>query len=150
MRIFSLSTLECTKLLITSRLGHLACTKDGRPYVVPIYFAYSDNHLYAFSMPGKKIDWMRANPQVSIFVHKRGRGSEWRSVVVDGRYEELPDRIGHKRDRDRAWSLLSRHADWWEPGALKPVTPPLSGHSEHIFFRILVDEISGRQSKEGM
>jgi nitroimidazol reductase NimA-like FMN-containing flavoprotein (pyridoxamine 5'-phosphate oxidase superfamily) len=93
---------------------------------------------------------MRANPQVSIFVHKRGRGSEWKSVVVDGRYEELPDRIGHKRERDRAWSLLSRHAGWWEPGAIKPVTSPLSGSPEHVFFRILVEEISGRQAKEGM
>ena len=149
MRIFSLTTLECTKLLTASRLGHLACAKDGHPYVVPIYFAYSDNHLYAFSMPGKKIEWMRANPQVSVFVHRRGRGSEWKSVVVDGRYEGLPDRIGHKRERDRAWSLLSRHAGWWEPGAIKPVTSPLSGSSEHVFFRIFVEGISGRQAKEG-
>jgi nitroimidazol reductase NimA-like FMN-containing flavoprotein (pyridoxamine 5'-phosphate oxidase superfamily) len=54
MHIRSLSTLECTKMMSASRLGHLACVKDGRPYVVPIYFAYADNHLYAFSMPGKK------------------------------------------------------------------------------------------------
>lgn len=138
------------RLLAASRLGHLACANDGHPYVVPIYFAYSDSHLYAFSMPGKKIDWMRANPQVSFFVHSRGDGQEWKSVIVDGRYEELPDRIGYKRERDHAWSLLSRHADWWEPGALKPVTPPLSDHSEHIFFRILVEQISGREAKEGM
>ena len=39
---------------------------------------------------------------------REGRG--WRSVFVDGRYEELPDRIGHKVALDRAWSLLSQHA----------------------------------------
>jgi nitroimidazol reductase NimA-like FMN-containing flavoprotein (pyridoxamine 5'-phosphate oxidase superfamily) len=71
-------------------------------------------------------------------------------VVVDGRFEVLPDRIGHKRERDRAWLLLSRHADWWEPGAIKPVTSPLAGSSEHVFFRIFVEGISGRQAKEGM
>ena len=148
MQILTLSTLECTKLLTANRLGRLSCAKDGQPYVVPIYFAYAQNNLYAFSMPGKKIEWMRANPLVSILVEERGQGREWKSVVVDGRYEELPDRISYKVDRDRAWSLLSQHEDWWEPGALKPVMPPLSDHSDHVFFRIHVDQISGREARE--
>jgi nitroimidazol reductase NimA-like FMN-containing flavoprotein (pyridoxamine 5'-phosphate oxidase superfamily) len=148
MWIRLLSAFECTKVLAEGRLGHLACSKDGHPYVVPFYFAYADNHLYAFSMPGKKIEWMRANPLVSVLVEEREKGREWKSVIVDGRYEELPDRIGHKVQRDHAWMVLSRHADWWEPGALKPVTPPLSDHSEHVFFRILIDQISGREAKE--
>ncbi len=148
MRIRTLSTLECTKLLSSSRLGRLGCAKDGYPYVVPFYFAYADTHLYAFSMVGRKIEWMRANPQISVLVEEHGQGREWRSVIVDGRYEELPDRIGHKRERDHAWSLLSRHVDWWEPGALKTVTPPLSDHSDHVFFRIWVEQLSGREAKE--
>ncbi len=148
MHVRSLSNLECTRLLSDSRLAHLACAKDGKPYVVPIYFAYADGHLYAFSMPGKKIEFMRANPVVSLIVEEWGRGREWKSVHVEGRFEELPDRIGHKRERDHAWALLSTHADWWEPGALKPVTPPLSDHSEHIFFRVFVDQLYGREAKE--
>jgi nitroimidazol reductase NimA-like FMN-containing flavoprotein (pyridoxamine 5'-phosphate oxidase superfamily) len=146
MHIRTLSTLECTQMLSASRMGHLACVKDRSPYVVPIYFAYGDNHLYAFSMPGKKIEYMRANPQVSAVIEEHGRGREWKSVIVDGRYEELPG-IGH-RERDHAWSLLSKHVDWWEPGALKPVTPPLADHSDHVFFRISVDQLSGREATE--
>jgi uncharacterized protein len=148
MWIRNLSTLECTKLLEVNRLARLACTREGRPYVVPIYYAYKDSNLYAFSMPGKKIDYMRANPHVSVLVEERGAGRQWQSVIVDGRFEELPDRIGHKVERDRAWSLLSRHANWWEPGALKPVIPPPADHSEHVFFRIFVEQISGREAKE--
>lgn len=147
MHIRSLSNLECTRLLSDNRLAHLACAKDGKPYVVPIYFAYADSHLYAFSMPGKKIDFMRANPEISLIVEEWGHGREWKSVHVEGRFEELPDRIGHKRERDHAWSLLSKHVDWWEPGALKPVTPPLSDHSEHIFFRVFVEKLYGREAK---
>lgn len=148
MHVKSLSMLECTKLLSASRVAYLACAKDGRPYVVPLYYAYADAHLYAFSMPGKKIDFMRANPQVSLIVENRGHGKEWQSVVVDGRYEELPDRIGHKRERDHAWSLLSKHFDWWEPGALKPISPVQSSHSDHVFFRILAEQVSGREARE--
>lgn len=148
MIIQTLSTAECTALLVKNRLARLACAKSGQPYVIPIYYAYADRCLYAFSMPGKKIDWMRENPLVSVQVDERGAGREWKSVVVDGRYEELPDRIGHKVERDRAWSILSKHVDWWEPGALKPITPPISDRSPHVFFRISIEQLSGREAKE--
>ncbi|MER9838869.1 pyridoxamine 5'-phosphate oxidase family protein [Mesorhizobium sp. M0145] len=148
MLIRTLSALECTKLLTANRVGHLACAKDGHPYVVPFYYAQADNHLYAFSMPGKKVDWMRANPLVCVQVDKRGQGRAWRSVVVDGVYEELPDRIGYKVQRDHAWSVLSKHVDWLEPGALKPITPPVSDSTPHVFFRIVIKQASGREAKE--
>jgi nitroimidazol reductase NimA-like FMN-containing flavoprotein (pyridoxamine 5'-phosphate oxidase superfamily) len=105
-------------------------------------------HLNAVSMPGKKVEWMRANPLVSVLVDTRGEGREWKSVVVDGRYEELLDRIGHMPEREHAWSILSRHVDWWEPGALKPWTPPLADHSTPVFFRISIEHVSGREAKE--
>ena len=148
MLIRTLSTLECTKLLAANRVGHLACAKEGQPYIVPLYYAHSDNHLYAFSLPGKKIDWMRTNPLVSFQVDERGQGRGWRTVVVDGRYEELPDRIGHKVQRDHAWSVLSKHADWWEPGALKPATPVVSDCTPHVFYRIVIEQVSGREASE--
>ena len=56
MIVQTLPALECTKLLAANRLARLACARNGQPYVVPIYYAYADTHLYAFSMPGKKID----------------------------------------------------------------------------------------------
>jgi len=144
MLVRTLSTLECTKFLTANRVGRLACAKDGQPYVVPFYFAHADNHLYAFSMPGKKIDWMRTNPLVSVQVDEHGQGRGWRSVIVDGRYEELSDQL----QRDHAWSVLSKHPDWWEPGALKPVTPPASDSAPHVFFRILIEQVSGRAASE--
>ncbi|WP_284274172.1 pyridoxamine 5'-phosphate oxidase family protein [Mesorhizobium huakuii] len=148
MLIRTLSALECTKVLTANRLAALACSRDAQPYVVPIYYAYAENHLYAFSMPGKKIEWMRSNPKVSLQVNERGEERDWRSVIVDGLYEELPDRTGYKEERGHAWAMLSRHFDWWEPGALKPVTPALSHHSPHVFFRIVVKELSGREATE--
>lgn len=146
MLIRTLSTLECTKLLAANRFARLGCAKEGQPYVVPLYYAHSDNHLYAFLMLGKKIDWMRANRLVSVQVDERGPGRSWKSVIVDGRYEELPDRIGHKLQRDHAWALLSKHAEWWQPGALKPGAPPAD--LPHVFFRISVAGVSGREASE--
>lgn len=148
MLIRTLATLECTKLLTANRFARLACAKDGQPYIVPLYYAHSDNHLYAFSMLGKKIDWMRSNPLVSVQVDEQGPGRSWKSVVVDGRYEELPDRVGHKLQRDHAWALLSRHADWWEPGAVKPGAPQAAADLPHVFFRIFIAHVSGREASD--
>ncbi|MBZ9725881.1 pyridoxamine 5'-phosphate oxidase family protein [Mesorhizobium sp. CO1-1-11] len=146
MLVRTLSTLECTKLLTANRIGHLACARDGQPYIVPLYYAHADNHLYAFSILGRKIDWMRANPLVSVQVDEHGPGRGWKSAIVEGRYEELPDTVGHKVQRDHAWAMLSKHADWWEPGALKPDTFPVSDHLPHVFFRILIGQVSGREA----
>jgi uncharacterized protein len=149
MRVRNLSMLECTKLLAANRIGHLACASEGRPYVVPIYYAYGNGHVYAFCMPGKKLDYMRANPLVSLIVEEPSAGRQWRSVIVDGQFEELPDRKDSRAERDHAWSLLSRHSDWWEPGALTTTaTAPVSDHTPHVFFRIVVDQVTGREAKE--
>lgn len=148
MQIRTLSTLECTKILTANRVGRLACAKDGQPYIAPIYYAHADNHLYAFSMLGKKIDFMRSNPLVSVQVDERGAGRGWKSVIVDGRYEELPDRLGHKVQRDHAWAVLSKHSDWWEPGSLKPIEAPGQDLTPHVFFRISIAEVSGREAMD--
>jgi uncharacterized protein len=146
MQVRAMSTLQCTKLLEAHRVGHLACCLDDHPYVVPIYFAKYGANLYSFSMPGKKVDIMRQNPHVTIFVEESGQGRTWKSVLAEGVFEELPDRVGSKVEREHAWSLLSSHANWWEPGGLKPVVQPvMAGHSEHLFYRVRIEQMSGRE-----
>ncbi|CDM61448.1 hypothetical protein LPU83_pLPU83d_0077 (plasmid) [Rhizobium favelukesii] len=65
-----LSQLECFEVFEQSRFGHLACSKDNQPYVVPIYFAYEGGIAYSFAMPGQKIDWMRGNDKVCLSSRK--------------------------------------------------------------------------------
>ena len=137
MIIREMTSQECTALLSSSRMGRLACAKDNQPYIVPVSFALEDGHIYSFSLIGQKVEWMRENPKVCLHVDEFGERREWRSVVVYGTYEELPDRIGWKRERDHAWSLLSKHASWWEPGGLKPV-PAQSGNA--VVASVLSDQ----------
>ena len=64
--IAELTAQECFGVLARTQLGRLACSKGMQPYVVPFHFAYQRKCLYSFSMPGQKIDWMRANPLVCV------------------------------------------------------------------------------------
>lgn len=149
MIIRDMTIAECTAILTGNRLARLACSHDGRPYVVPIFYAHAGTFAYSFTMPGRKLDTMRANPNVALLVEEKGEGRYWKSVLVEGRFEELPDRIGFKREREHAWSLLSKYANWWEPGALKPALQPMADHSPHTFFRIHIERTTGRQAVEG-
>jgi nitroimidazol reductase NimA-like FMN-containing flavoprotein (pyridoxamine 5'-phosphate oxidase superfamily) len=146
MIVKELNRLQMLEILSGSRLGRLACAREGQPYVVPITFSLSGNYLYSFSMAGQKIEWMRQNPKVCVQVDEFGELREWKSVVVYGTYEELPDRIGWKQERERAWTLLSKHTNWWEPGGLKPVIPPTATTSSHLFYRIVIEDLTGRQA----
>ncbi len=142
MIIRSLTEEECVAVLDRNRLGRLACARDGEPYLATIHYVHAQGSLYAFSLPGRKIDFMRANPRVSMLIEEKDEKG-WRSVVVNGRFEELPNEIGHKKQREQAWQLLSQHENWWLPGGLKPVLP-VTTKQPHLFFRIAVEEMSGR------
>ncbi len=147
MRLRSLNPAECISLLASHRIAHLVCTKANAPYVVPLYYAYADEQIFGFSALGKKIEIMRVSPLVSLVVEDHLPEREWRCVVAAGRFEELPERIGYKREREHAWSLSSKHANWWEPGALKPI--PSVATAPEIFFRIHITEMSGREARNG-
>src|SRR4029450_3011752 len=68
------------------------------------------------------------------------------SVVAYGRYEELADSSQWVRERLHAWSLLQKQANWWEPGGLKPVPQAAAGASQYLFYRIRIEQLTGRQA----
>ena len=139
---------ECVALVSSGRVGRLACARDNRPYVVPIHYAFADNYLYSFSMPGQKVDWMRTNPSVCVQVDTFSGHRDWQSVVMSGLYEELPESRNSGLDREHAWSLLQRHANWWEPGGLKPNVRPAGESPSNLFYRIIVESITGRRTAD--
>jgi hypothetical protein len=80
---------EIEAVLHRHHVGRLACLVAGEPYLVPITYAYRDSVLYGHTMPGQKLDAMRAEPRVAFEVDERWESDTWRSVVVRGVFEEL-------------------------------------------------------------
>jgi uncharacterized protein len=143
MNVQEITAAECYAKLASSGLGRLACARDNQPYVVPIYFAVDGDALYAFSLPGQKIDWMRENPRVCLETDAVKSGEDWSSVVVVGRYEELTDTPEHYNQRLQALALLQGRPMWWEPGTSAP--PHEENHPGYapIFYRIVVERVTG-------
>jgi uncharacterized protein len=109
MKIEELKIEECRKMLSRERFGRLACAFDNQPYVVPFNFVLDgENHLYAFSTVGQKIEWMRKNPRVCVEVENVKNRNYWTTLVIYGRYEELADTPEFEDQRIFAHELLSR------------------------------------------
>ena len=147
MLIHEMTEDECRAALERVSFGRLGCARDNQPYVVPIYFSSNGKHLYGFSTPGQKIEWMRSNPLVCLEIEEWTSHDHWMSVVVSGRYEELPDTPEFAADRAQAHQALQKHATWWQytaiPGAeWRRKSAPFSP----IFYRIHVTKVTGHRA----
>jgi uncharacterized protein len=147
MQIFELTNKECVEALSHMRLGRLACSRDDQPYLVPIHFVYHANHLYSFATRGQKIDWMRTNPRVCVEADEIVNHRDWMSVVVQGRYEEMPDMPEWKPERELAHGLLEHQPMWWEPAYVGTAHPGATDELIPIYFRIHIDHLTGRRAK---
>lgn len=145
MLIHDMTRQASIDLLARMRLGRLACAHEGQPYITPIYFAHDGNYLYSFSTLGQKITWMRANPFVCVEADELVSPQDWATVIVLGKYEELPDTPEYEASRKRAYDLLQRRPVWWEPGYVKTVLDEKTRPIEPLYFRIHIDQISGRR-----
>ena len=143
MNVQEISAAECYAKVTSSGFGRLACARDNQPYVVPIYFAVDGDAIYAFSLPGQKIDWMRENPCVCLEADTVNSAEDWTSVVVVGRYEELTDTPEHYNQRLQALALLQGRPMLWEPGTSSPPHEQNRHGYAPVFYRIVVERITG-------
>jgi len=166
--IQEISKTECLNTIARTRAGRLACAHENQPYVVPIYFVYENPYLYGFTTPGQKVEWMRSNPLVCIELDEIVNESQWMSIVIFGRYEELEDtpengeRWNHFRnlplhdeplnipehgqERAHAHKLLQQYTEWGECGFASFTFRNSKKPLEPIFYRIHIDKITGRQA----
>jgi nitroimidazol reductase NimA-like FMN-containing flavoprotein (pyridoxamine 5'-phosphate oxidase superfamily) len=142
MVIEELTDDECRAILARTHLARLACALNHQPYIVPVHVDFHDSYLYGFATLGRKIEWMRKNPLVCLEVDELTTDHQWTTVVVTGRYEELPDSSQYDYERSIAQHLFQRHPVWWEPALV-----PIAGQRLRslVLFRILIVETTGRR-----
>ena len=145
MLIHELNQAECAEFLGRHSVGRLGCALFNQPYIVPILFSLDAERacLYAFSMIGQKIEWMRKNPRVCVEVDEIAGKDKWTTVLVFGRYQELERSPKDAEARERAERLFQARQEWWLPGAGKV---PSSKHHEMVVYQIEIDRMTGRRA----
>ncbi len=81
---------EKMKLLSSSYIGNLGYVYNGKPFVVPITYFYNEeqNNIICYSADGHKINALRKNNAVSLAITDINSVNDWKSVLVQGKYEE--------------------------------------------------------------
>ncbi len=72
---------------MVGRIG--CCDYSGKVYVVPITYAYNNGYIYGHTKAGLKIRMMRNNPNVCFEIDQMKDMNNWKSVIVNGTFEEL-------------------------------------------------------------
>jgi uncharacterized protein len=145
MLIEGITKEDAVSRLAGMQLGRLACSHAGQPYITPFYFTYDTDYIYGFSTVGQKIDWMRTNPLVCVETDEVVSSSEWVSIIILGRYEELPNTPEWNTKREVAYALLQQKAGWWEPGYAKTIVEGTERPLAPVYFRIRIEQITGHQ-----
>jgi len=142
-----MSREDCRDMLARLEFGRLATANRNQPYIVPIYFAYDKrDYLYGFTTFGRKVEWMRSNPLVCVEVDDILSHFRWSSVVVLGRYEELPDTPAYREARLQAQLHLERRVLWWQTAYAASQVRSQSHTADTLFYCIHIDEMSGRRA----
>lgn len=147
MTISELAENECRAVLARVSIGRLGCCFNSQPYVVPVCFSFADDSVYVFSTFGQKIEWMRSNPQVCLQVDEIKSKSEWMSVIVNGKYDELRD-PQRSAERAHAREVLEKEHSWWLNAIAERRARVSDLLIEPLFFRIHIDSMTGLKASE--
>jgi len=142
MTINQLTQDECNVILGRASFGHLACSLDDQPYVVPVFLEYDAGYFYVLSTQGQKIEWMRQNPKVCVQIDAIKNEENWTSIVVNGTYQELPE-PQYTHERAHARKLLEKRLRWWEPALAERQLKSGQDIIDPLFFRIHVESMTG-------
>lgn len=125
-------------------IGRVGCHLDGLTYVVPVIFAWSDGSVYVYTVEGQKVRMMRTNPDVCFEVDEYLPSGSWRSVIIQGLYEELAGEQAAETLRllaDRFAARQGSASKNAEPGSERP----RGDGRTPVAFRIRAGDVTGRK-----
>jgi len=142
LKVEDMAPAEMHALLQRESFGHLGCARDGRPYVVPMHYAYDGKELYFFTTEGMKTKFIEANPKVCLQVEEITDSTHWRSVMVIGQAEQ----VTNAEETQRAMKLITERNPSLTP-AISATQLDTWGRAVDIaLYRINPELIDGRKT----
>jgi uncharacterized protein len=142
LEVTEMAREEMEELLRGARYGHLGCTRDGQPYVVPMSYAYDDGAVYLFTTEGTKTEYMAANREVCFQVEEVEDETKWSSVMLSGRAE----RLTAAADVERVMQLLTTRNPRLMPALSETTIGSWKRPSRIAVYRIRAAALYGRKT----
>lgn len=133
---------ECRALLEASSVAHLGVVEESRPYVSPVSYVVVDDKVCLRTGPGRRMDAIRANPQVCLEVSRFDDDTgDWESVIVWGEAFEIDD----PQLAERVLSdLVHKYSDAIGSPLSRGGGPPLPDPA--ILVGVPIETMTGRSS----
>jgi nitroimidazol reductase NimA-like FMN-containing flavoprotein (pyridoxamine 5'-phosphate oxidase superfamily) len=145
-----LDATQIDELLKSQLIGRIGCHSDDLIYVVPVNYIYEAPDIYCHSAKGLKIDLMRNNPQVCFEVDNIKDMTNWQSVIVWGKFEEITE-------MEEKQNIMQKLNDRVTPFIFDDSVPPSHGFVdaesdvgdtiELIIYKISITKRTGRFEK---
>lgn len=144
IEILEMHDSEVRDLLKRVDYGHLACSRDDQPYVVPIYFVYDGNEIFIYTTAGLKSEVITDNPKICLQVEEMLENGAWRSVVVIGEAQQIFDRA----ERERAVELVRSFNPMLLPALAIKWSNDWMRKNVEVVYKIKILKLTGRFSAE--
>ncbi len=143
-----LSKTECLEEIKNQYVARLGYISKGSPFIVPITYYYDedDKSIMAFSTYGHKIEGMRTNKAVCLYLDKIDSVKKWKSILIHGAFEELDilDRKFHLDKLGQGIKELLNIEKQKETRAMNEFSNVKFPKNDPIVYRIRIWDITGR------
>ncbi len=139
---------ECLELLGENYIGRLGYISGKTPHINPItyFFDAEDKCILSYSAPGYKIEAMQRHRAVAFQVDQILSIQSWRSVLVQGNFEELEGSTAkkylHRFAEGVQKTIAKKEGD--TPKFIQDFSSRLQGRKIPIVYRIHITDITGK------
>ncbi|MDT7541847.1 MAG: uncharacterized protein QOE33_1751 [Acidobacteriota bacterium] len=134
---------EMEALLRRVGFGHLGSVDaQGRPYVVPMHFAFDGEVVYLFTTEGTKTENIEHHPQVCLQVEEIEDATRWQSVMIFGKAEHLT----RAEDLEHAMQSITLADPTLTPAVNRTQIDSWGRASNVAVYRIRPEAMDGRRT----
>ncbi len=142
---------ECLKVLGNNHIGRLGYIFGQTPYIIPITFCHDADSkcLISYSSNGHKLHAMRLYNKVTLQVDEIESLQNWKSVLVQGRFEELEGsdaKLYLHRFADGVRELLQQKKEE-VPRFIKEFSNTQENRGIPTVYRIIINDMFGKAKK---
>ncbi len=150
--IKNMETSDCLSLLGSNYIGRLAYISGQTPHINPITYFHDaeEKCIVSYSAPGFKIEAMEKHGLVAFQVDEIESIQKWRSVLIQGKFEELEGSTAKKylhRFAEGVQNTISKKGGK-TPKFISDFSIRLQQRGLPIVYRIHIIDIQGKFREE--
>jgi nitroimidazol reductase NimA-like FMN-containing flavoprotein (pyridoxamine 5'-phosphate oxidase superfamily) len=136
-------------VLRSGLIGRIGFSDEDGVYIVPVTYVYDNEVIYVHSKEGMKVRMMRKNPKVCFEVDSIENMTNWRCVIIQGKFRELQT----EAEQTKAFAILKDRlmpyllSETMRPKGFENGAMEMEKERKPVVYVIQIDHMTGRYEK---